>query len=513
MNEVIARTIGDSAVAVQQMDTKLVAFMNATYAGVYTLNGKIYLPGIMRISTPSMLGLGEDGVGVPYIRYHDEESDLLGRVIFARYVDTSAPYMHIPGISAMVELEDLTQDGAFDTIRAGLRAINEILADARLRDNYRGLGHIQLGVEIEPQYAQDIRDRKMFSVSTRFKSTLYCPMCGTEVDSYFFAEPECSECNTRFGQRVDGFVAVPVAGQMLFLEVSDVKIPAVRFASITDLVEIPKTEDEEETVTLCTGGSCMIFKTEQEALQWLSDKGLTTDATTLQSMVGVDITDDYVTEHKDKFKPVLTFDSLLVSGGTWDQMKAVAEKEKIEIPKDVLDAVDGLAEGKGEFKRPYLIDASKAFPILDGNEVLVKLARKVIDGLPVSPSRDAAILALENLCEKCGEDETDSGNATGIKEIFDSLEESKLTVLSAYVDKLIEQKSAERVEELQRLVESKDSQIALLNEMVKTQRDTITQLTETVRDTLKGDSGEQDENPLTDEEIVNFIAARLSGRR
>ena len=237
----------------------------ATHAALKTSNKGFYLPERMRDGTGSFL----TPYRKPVLTHHDDFKDPIGRVVSARYVDLSTRYPIND-----TELQRLSQGGLEG--KDLQNAVQYILNNFDDRDDYEGLGYIELVAEIsDPESMDKVLDQRYLTVSTAHSTDkAMCSVCLQD----WVAD---GMCDHEPGDSYDGVHAVLLPGDHIYSEVSFVNKPADRAARTVDIVEgdarhIAYDGDADENVRdvnmalFCKGPAC-IFDLASEAQISLQD--------------------------------------------------------------------------------------------------------------------------------------------------------------------------------------------------------------------------------------------------
>ena len=229
----------------------LIAQIEMTHSGIVTGNYGFYLPDRMRAGAATFT----KDYCKPVIVGHDLETEPLGRVIDAKYVDTSKDWKtNDKMLSTYLEFNDAKKKKV---------TVNEDEAEfARYvienywgKDNYRGLGHIYGTLKISDAKAiEKILDERYLTVSTGMRSgSARCSECGQDWVRDGFCEHEK-------GKIYDSGIPVCfIPGNMFYDEVSVVNLPANKFAAKFSGLTLVKNGEPKEVpmpipfdMSLCT---------------------------------------------------------------------------------------------------------------------------------------------------------------------------------------------------------------------------------------------------------------------
>lgn len=237
----------------------------ATHAALKTSNKGFYLPERMRDGTGSFL----TPYPKPVLTHHDDFKDPIGRVVSARYVDLSTRYPIND-----TELQRLSQGGLEGKDLQS--AVQYILNNFDDRDDYEGLGYVELVAEIsDPASMDKVLDQRYLTVSTAHSTDkAMCSVCLQD----WVAD---GMCDHEPGDSYEGVHAVLLPGEHIYSEVSFVNKPADRAARTVDIVEgdvrhraYDGDADEDvrdvDMALFCKGPAC-IFDLASEAQISLQD--------------------------------------------------------------------------------------------------------------------------------------------------------------------------------------------------------------------------------------------------
>ena len=189
--------------------------VESTHAGIVNGNARFYRPDRMQAGTHTWIpapGLARR----PVLVHHDKESDAIGRVHGAKYVDLSYQYQD-PEVRKLI-----FYDGIKGTKKRGLYDSVDWVVDKLLsKPNYKGLGQIDLGLNIlDPDAIQKIQDGRYITVSVSFSTdSAICSICHMD---WAVDEP----CDHDLGKMVDGRRMFLISGNMKYKECSFVNFPA-----------------------------------------------------------------------------------------------------------------------------------------------------------------------------------------------------------------------------------------------------------------------------------------------
>lgn len=199
----------------------LLVKVEATHSGIVNGNQRFYRPDRMQDSVYRWTE--PDKALKPVLIEHDKDQTAIGRIHSARYVDLSYKYRdELPEIGNMLFYAD-----AVGKKLDLYRSINMVLDKLQPRDDYRGLGYIELGMKVtNPDAIRKVLTGEYLTVSVGFQTDqAICSACHTDwaVDD---------RCEHKLGELVDGKKMFLVAGNFFYKECSFVNFPADPFAQV-----------------------------------------------------------------------------------------------------------------------------------------------------------------------------------------------------------------------------------------------------------------------------------------
>lgn len=213
----IAECKDDSEITGKSLLVKL----EATHSGIVNGNQRFYRPDRMQDSTYQWVKEGHPLK--PVLIEHDKDGEAIGRIHTAHYVDLSHKYRDdVPEISNMLFYADAT------TKRLDLfKSVNTVLDKLQSKDDYRGLGYIELGAKVtNPDAIRKVLSGEYLTVSVGFQTDqAICSACHTD-----WATDD--RCEHQLGEMVDGKKMFLIAGNFFYKECSFVNFPADPFAAV-----------------------------------------------------------------------------------------------------------------------------------------------------------------------------------------------------------------------------------------------------------------------------------------
>jgi hypothetical protein len=280
----------------------------ATHAGIVNGNMRFYRPDRMQSDVHTWVP--KNTYPRPVLIGHNDDGQVLGRVLDAKYVDESYKYK-----SEHTQIRDC----AFYDSKKKLdlfKSIDWIVENLIPREDYTGLGYIDLGMKVtNPEAIQKVLRDEYLTVSVGFRSdAAICSICHTDwaVDD---------KCEHKLGEVVDGKKMFLIAGHMDYEEVSFVNFPADPFA----------TTISKEKLADSLGRSFLLGLTVREQSRSLAGLAMT------DSLYGSDI---QIVEDR---MPETNIDSQAAADLATLEVKDVTKEEKAAVLAEA-DAADKKAD-------------------------------------------------------------------------------------------------------------------------------------------------------------------------
>ncbi len=199
----------------------LLVKVEATHSGIVNGNQRFYRPDRMQDSVYRWTE--PDKPLKPVLVEHDKEQTAIGRIHQARYIDLSHKYRtEVPEVGTMLFFADAASK------RLDLyKSINVVLDKLQPREDYKGLGYIELGMKItNPDGIRKVLTGEYLTVSVGFQTDqAICSACHTD-----WATDD--RCEHKLGEMVDGKKMFLIAGNFFYKEMSFVNFPADPFAQV-----------------------------------------------------------------------------------------------------------------------------------------------------------------------------------------------------------------------------------------------------------------------------------------
>jgi hypothetical protein len=214
----------------------LISQIEMTHSGIVTRNLGFYMPDNMKKGASTFTKHYKK----PVLVGHDSDSDPVGRVIQADYIDTSAPLLikdkylksHMDFLD---KKKEAPKNGMIDFVQHVVREYSG-------NDSYRGLGHINGTLKItDPETIQKILDERYLTVSISMSSdSAFCSECGQDWVSE-------GPCEHERGQVYDsGVPVVLIPGKQSYNHVGIVSEPADQYAAGFKGIELIRNDEVEQ---------------------------------------------------------------------------------------------------------------------------------------------------------------------------------------------------------------------------------------------------------------------------
>lgn len=208
---------------------RLRARVRMTFAGLPTKNHALYLPDEMYKGLKSWTS----PYPKPVQKHHFDHEDPVGRIIDARYVDTTAEAAQLDSrvVHAMAAFRDKKAKP-----QARLASVPIFQELASTQSNYRGVGHIEGLWDIsDPDAIRKLLDGRLLTVSTSFvPEGAYCSACARDGE---LVDWRHEYCDHERGDIVDGFRVVAIPFGHDNSEASFVNDPAAVLAQVLEVGE------------------------------------------------------------------------------------------------------------------------------------------------------------------------------------------------------------------------------------------------------------------------------------
>lgn len=217
------KNVQDNVFGMPGQGKPLLVDIIATHAGRPTRNHGLYLPQKMRDGANTFV----TPYPKPVLTHHNTHADPIGRVVAAKYIDTSATF---PRNSS----QDMAIKALCNANTSFIQSLQLLdgLNDSALLDDptYPGLGHILITAEITDEEAiKKFLDKRYVTVSIGAATDkAVCSVCKKDwVEDGF--------CDHQPGKEYDGKVCRIIAGNLTYDEVSPVNVPADTLAQVVAL--------------------------------------------------------------------------------------------------------------------------------------------------------------------------------------------------------------------------------------------------------------------------------------
>src|SRR6266404_1947413 len=201
--------------------SSLLVRVEATHSGIVNGNQRFYRPDRMQDSTYRWTEPGKPLK--PVLVEHEKDSTAIGRIHQARYIELSYKYRDdVPEVGNLLFYADAS------TKRLDLfKSVNTVLDKLQTREDYRGLGYIELGMKVtNPDAIRKVLSGEYLTVSVGFQTDqAICSACHTD-----WATDD--RCEHKLGEMVDRKKMFLIAGNFFWKECSFVNFPADPFAQV-----------------------------------------------------------------------------------------------------------------------------------------------------------------------------------------------------------------------------------------------------------------------------------------
>jgi hypothetical protein len=356
----------------------------ATHAGIINKNNFFYLPDKMRKGTHTFL----EPYPKPILFNHKDEEAPIGRVIDAKYIDTSSRVKDSLAevstsksiIDRYIRRENLRETGIelIDrfcsgkmTLKDQVLLLRDAFQDSLLSDsNYRGLGYIELVANItEKEAVESFLDERFltFSVVAQTPNAI-CSVCLEDWKE--------ARCEHSPGRVYDKKKAYLVAGDFQYEEASPVNKPADAFARTIEVIQ----NGIKDSYTIENSENCEKIEPSRIYFSQIKDKEES------EEMKVKDKKEEVVAPPAE-VKPVETVvDSKTTPPVEVEQPKV--EDVKTETEEDfitrILDSKEEISDVDGEKAYQLLLDAMKEEGFSEKEVTDAKLSTEKRKGLAKS---------------------------------------------------------------------------------------------------------------------------------
>lgn len=222
----------------------------ATHAGRLTRNHGLYLPQKMKDGIGTFL----ENFGKPILTHHNSHEDPVGRIVDAKYIDTSMNFARDSVIDGIIR--DLCKPNI--SFIQSVSLIDKLSTDsALLRDpSYPGLGYALITADItDPEAIQKVLDKRFLTVSVGVSTDrAVCSICKQDLVADGF-------CEHVPGKLYEDELAYLICGNLMYEEASFVNVPADALARVV-MVHNGAIHDSivvEESKQICNVNASFYF--------------------------------------------------------------------------------------------------------------------------------------------------------------------------------------------------------------------------------------------------------------
>jgi hypothetical protein len=413
---VVANTDG------QQARTGLIIKIAATHSGLITRNNGLYLPDKMRAA----VGTWTDHYQKPIQLHHSDSSDPIGRVIAARYVDTSSPVVDRFQNSVLRDQFNnqighadrkfwdkfISDRTSFIDKLQMLRLMDSILNDP----HYQGVGYIELTANItDPTAIQKVLDKRYITGSVGAVSDkAVCSTCNTN-----WLEEE--HCGHRPGRVYDGKKCIVITGNLEYDEYSFVNTPADRHSGVIDAGQI---KNSVQDATDRSVRYFPVFNALKEDSTMSDTKTETIKDSTVATPEPTETTADVVVDNsatvQDAVQPsideqiTVLMDKLLSTGLTEDESEQLYQFQLNEMDQGIVEDAKLSSEKRKKLASSTFCGPNKSFPVPDCAHVVA--ARRLIGRYKGEGSKDSILACVARKAKALGCDSTKDSIKDSVKD-------------------------------------------------------------------------------------------------
>ncbi len=413
----------------------LIVRLAATHAGIITGNNTFYMPDKMREGVPTFV----ENFGKPILTHHNEEQDPIGRIIEARYVDTSKTLRDSQWNNKQVRdsagrVQGTISDKLLDDFIGGkmpfgqaVDVVRNILDNSVLQDpQYEGLGYAEIIAEITDKDAIEkfLDGRYLTGSVSASTDKAVCSHCRQDWT-------KDGRCDHTPGSIEDGKKVYLIAGKFNYSEYSMVNKPADRHSKVLELyyngvrdsVEIAKDSNRITEVNVGFPQYELNDKVQEDDLMSAKKKETVTPEVKDNTETPAEKKEEQVatpetpeTKVEDNKVEPESFDALLTRLLS-DKYELTPQDEEASYTKvldqmKVMGLTDKEIEGKklssekrANLSKAIFIGPHKTFPAVDAEHVLAisklladsKVDTKVLEPMLQVVSRKAKVLGVAKL--------------------------------------------------------------------------------------------------------------------
>lgn len=410
--------------AAQQARTGLIVKIAATHAGLVTRNNGFYMPDKMRAGVSTWT----DHYPKPIQLHHNDSPgdshDPVGRVVAARYVDTSGPvvdrfqnsvlrdqYNNQVGHADKKFWDKFISDRTsfIDKLQM-LKVMDSVLNDA----HYQGVGYIELTANItDPEAIQKILDGRYVTGSVGAVSDkAVCSVCNTD-----WLEEE--HCGHRPGRIYDGKKCIVVTGNLEYDEYSFVNVPADRHSGVLGVEQIKNSvrDSTDRAVSYFP-----VFNVSKEDSTMSDKKTETIKDSTVVTPESTETTTDVVVETPVEGEvPATVQDQTQATPSVDDQVNALMEKlfkdglsdeeqealyqlQLAEMDAGIIEDAKLTTEKRKKLASSTFCGPGRSFPVPDCAHVTA--ARRLIGRYKGEGSKESILACVARKAKALGCDST-----------------------------------------------------------------------------------------------------------
>jgi hypothetical protein len=399
----------------------------ATHAGLITRNNGFYMPDKMK----SGVSTWTEHYLKPIQVHHEDHRDPVGRVVSARYVDTSSSAIQQFQNSALrdsykreVGKADRAFWDAFTSDKTSfikkldmMKMIDSVLLDP----SYQGVGYIELTANItDPDAIQKVLDGRYITGSVGAVSDkAVCSVCN--MDWLEESEP----CGHRPGKLYDGKKCVIVAGNLEYDEYSFVNTPADRRSGvITQSAGGIQNSVEDKNIKDSKIISFFpIFEEDVLVKDNVKDESVLESQVTTDTKIEPEVKDSKDEETKVVVSNPLTvlLDKVFTGVAlTEEENDSLYELQLSEMDKEVIEDAKLSAVKRKKMASSAFCGPEKSFPVSDCAHVTA--ARKLVDKYEGTADKSKVVACIDRKAKAFGCDSVKDSVKPEVK-VQDSVQE------------------------------------------------------------------------------------------
>lgn len=405
----------------QQARTGLVIKIAATHAGLVTRNNGFYMPDKMRAAVSTWT----DHYPKPIQLHHNDSPgdshDPVGRVIAARYVDTSGPVVERFQNSVLRDSYNnqvghadkkfwdrfISDKTSFIDKLQMIKVMDSVLNDA----HYQGVGYIELTANItDPDAIQKILDGRYATGSVGAVSDkAVCSVCNTD-----WLEEE--HCGHRPGRLYDGKKCIVVTGNLEYDEYSFVNTPADRHSGVLGVEQIKNSVHNSTdryvqyfpVFNMPKEDSAMSDKKTETIKDSAVETPESTETTTdvvvetpvIEPQVSTTVQDQTQNTSSEEDQVTVLIDKLLKDGLSEEEHESLYQLQLAEMDPSIVEDAKLSTEKRKKLASSTFCGPKKSFPVPDCAHVTA--ARRLIGRYKGEGSKESILACVARKAKAMG---------------------------------------------------------------------------------------------------------------